>query len=62
MKCPNDSSEMEQGTLIANGTRWQKGGTSKLYQVMFGNPGSHNIEAWRCPTCGEIKLKTGGSI
>lgn len=57
MKCPACKIEMVEGALVNNGLVWIK----KLNNFMksmsrFG--GNRLVEAWRCPNCNKIELRT----
>lgn len=56
MKCPNDKTEMDEGVLAMEGMQWMlKQKVSKFASMFVPNLGN-KVSAWKCPTCGEIKL------
>ena len=60
MKCPNDQTEMEKGSLIMNGTKWvsyNNGLLSKLF--LSGIAPMPRVFAWKCTKCGKIELYIG---
>ena len=58
MKCPIDKTEMESGSLLADGSGWIKEGIrSGLVRPIF-DPFAVTAVAWHCPKCGKIELST----
>ncbi len=54
MKCPNDQTEMEKGTLFENGQIWNNKGPLKM---PFGIGKAIWVTAYKCPKCGKVELK-----
>lgn len=56
MKCPNDQTEMEKGSLNTHGSRWIKAGMRSGFLNMVSAGGGDIVIAYKCPKCGKIEL------
>jgi hypothetical protein len=59
MKCPNDQTEMDKGSLIG-GKMWLKIDENNFWQKIDRKvvDMSRRVFAWRCPSCGKVELST----
>ena len=55
MKCPNDTVEMEKGYLDFG--HWVSGNKTILASIRVLGRRAQWATAYKCPKCGEIKLK-----
>lgn len=58
MKCPNDQTEMKEGSLVGEGGWWRGKGISTQIKTIFGDKrfGAVAVKAYRCPKCGKVEL------